>query len=78
MASWACSMYDSFTQNASIRWYPFHLIKYSYSCPFNCLELNIVSISNLGSLSMKLGGGFELYFSLSLEASWATSLKNKT
>ncbi len=78
MASWACSTYDSFTQGVSIGWYPFHLIKYSCSCPFNCLDLSIASISNSGSLLMKLGGGFELYFWLSLEASWVTGLKNKT
>jgi hypothetical protein len=32
----------------------------------------------LGSLSMKLGGSFELYFLLSLEASQVTNLKKKT
>jgi len=78
MASSTCSMYDSFTQDAIIGWYPFHLIKYSYSYPFNCLDLNIASTSNSSLLSMKLGGGFELYFWLSLEASRAIGLKNKT
>ncbi len=56
----------------------FHLTKYSHSCLFNCLDLSIASISNSGSLSMKLDGGFELYFWLSLEASRVTNLKIKT
>jgi hypothetical protein len=31
MAYWACSIFDSFTQDASIGWFPFHLTKYSHS-----------------------------------------------
>ncbi len=78
MGSWACSMSDSFTQDASIRWYPFDLTKYFHSRPFSCLNLITTSISNLGSLSIRLGGGLELYFWLNFEASHATDLKNKT
>ncbi len=78
MASWACSTYDSFTQDASIGWYLFHLTKHSRFCLFNCHDLSITSILNLGSLSMKLGGSFVLYFLLSLEASQVTNLKKKT
>jgi hypothetical protein len=40
MASWACSMLNSFTQDASIGWYPFHLTKYSRSHPLSCLDLS--------------------------------------
>ncbi len=50
MVSWACSISDSFTQDASIGWYPFHLTKYSCSRPLNCLDLSTTSISNSGSL----------------------------
>jgi hypothetical protein len=42
MASWACSILDSFTQDASIWWYPLHLTKYSYSRPLSCLDLSTV------------------------------------
>jgi len=41
MVSWACSMLDSFTQDASIGWYPFHLTKYSHSRPFSYLDLSM-------------------------------------
>jgi len=39
MASWACSMLDSLTQETSIGWYPFHLTRYSRSHPLSCLVL---------------------------------------
>jgi len=54
MGSWACSMSNLFTQDASIGWYPFDLIKYSHSCPLSCLDSSTTSTSNLGSLSIKL------------------------
>ncbi len=50
MASWACFILDSFTQDASIGWYPFHLIKYSCFRPLSCLDLSMAFISNSGSL----------------------------
>jgi hypothetical protein len=78
MASWACSISDSFTQDASIGWYPFHFTKYSRSRPLNCLDLNTASTSNYGSLWTKFGGGLELCYRLGLEASWATGFKRKT
>jgi hypothetical protein len=78
MASWACSISDSFTQDASIGWYPFHLTKYSCSHPLSCLDLNTTSTSNSGSLWTKSGGVLELCSRLGLEASQATSLKRET
>ncbi len=78
MASWACSMSDSFTQEASIGWYPFHFIKYSRSRPLSCLDLNTASTSNFGSLWTKSGEGLELFFRLGLEASWETGFKKET
>jgi hypothetical protein len=78
MASWACSISDSFTQDASIRWYPCHLIKYSRSRPLSCLDLSIASTSNFGSLWTKSDGGLELCSQLGLEASWATDFKKET
>jgi len=78
MAFWACSMLDSFTQDASIEWYPFHLTKYSYSRSLSYFDLNTASISNSSSLSIKLGGGLELYIRLGLEASWVTNFKSET
>ncbi len=78
MASWACSMSDSFTQDVSIGWYPFHFIKYFRSCPFSCLDLSTASTSNFGSLWTKSGGGLELCFRLGLEASRATNFKRET
>ncbi len=78
MAYWACSIFDSFTQDACTRWYPFHLTKYSHYHPLSCFDLTMVSISNFGLLSMNSGGGPELCSILGLEASWLTDLKNKT
>jgi hypothetical protein len=50
MASWACSMSDSFTQDASMGWYPFHLTKYSRSRPLTRVHLNTaVAMLALGS-----------------------------
>jgi hypothetical protein len=66
MASWACSMSNSFTQDASIGWYPFHLTKYSRSHPLSCLHLSTTSILNSGSLWTKSGGGLELCSRLGL------------
>jgi hypothetical protein len=43
MASWACSISDSFTQDGSIEWYPFHLTEYSCSHPLSCLDLSMAS-----------------------------------
>ncbi len=68
MASWACSMSDSFTQEASIGWYPFHFTRYSRSCPLSCLDLSTASTSNFGSLWTKSGGGLEWRSRLGLEA----------
>ncbi len=56
MASWGCSMSDSFTQDASIAWYRFHLIRYSLSRPLSCLDLSTAYTSNSGSLWTKSGG----------------------
>jgi hypothetical protein len=67
-SSWACSMSDSFTQDAFIGWYPFHLTKYSYSRPLNCLDLNMASTSNSSFLWTKSSGGLELCSRLGLEA----------
>ncbi len=78
MASWACSMSDSFTQDASIGWYHFHLTRYSRSRPLNCLDLSTASTSNFGSLWTKSGGGLRLYFRLGLEASRETGFKRNT
>jgi hypothetical protein len=78
MASWACSMSDSFTQEASIRWYPFHLTRYSRSHPLSCLDLSTASTSNSGSLWTKFGGGLEVCSRLGLEASRATGFKKET
>jgi hypothetical protein len=78
MASWACSISDSFTQDASIGWYPFHLTKYFHSHPLSCIDLSMTSILNSGSLWTKFGEGLELCFQLGLEASWATDFKRKT
>ncbi len=78
MASWACSMSDSFTQDAFIGWYPFHLTKYSRSRPLSCLDLSMASTSNSGSLWTKSGGGLELCSRLGLEASRETDFKRKT
>ncbi len=78
MASWACSMSDSFTQDASIGWYPFHFTKYSRFRPLNCLDLSMASTSNSDSLWTKLGGGLELCSRLGLEASRATGFKKDT
>jgi hypothetical protein len=50
MASWACSISDSFTQDAYIGWYPFHLTKYSCFRPLSYLDLSMASTSNYGSL----------------------------
>jgi hypothetical protein len=47
MASWACFILDSFTQDASIGWYPFHLIKYSCFRPLSCLNLRGPSLQIL-------------------------------
>jgi hypothetical protein len=78
MVSWARSMFNSFTQDASIGWYPFHLTKYFHSHPLNCFDLSTNSTSNFGSLLMRSGGALELYSQLSLEASWAISFKSET
>ncbi len=78
MASWACSMTDSFTQDASIRWYPFHFTKYSRSHPLSCLDLSTASTLNSGSLWTKSSGGLELCSWLGLEASRVTDFKRKT
>ncbi len=78
MASWACSMLDSFTQEAYIEWYPFHLTRYSRSRPLSCLNLSTASTSNSGSLWTKSGGGLEVCSRLGLEASRATGFKKKT
>jgi hypothetical protein len=78
MAFWACSISDSFTQDAFIGWYPFHLTKYSYFCALSYLDLSATSTSNSGSLWTKFGGGFELCSRLGLEASQATDFKRKT
>jgi hypothetical protein len=78
MASWACSMSDSFTQDAFIGWYPFHFTKYSRSYPLSCLDLNTASTSNSGSLWTKFGGGLELHFQLGFEASRETGFKRDT
>jgi hypothetical protein len=56
MASWACSISDSFTQDASMGWYPFHLTKYSHSHPLSCFDLNTTFISNSSSLWIRSGG----------------------
>ncbi len=78
MASWACSISDSFTQEASIGWYPFHLTKYSYSRPLSCLDLSTTSTSNSGLLWTKSGGGLEFCSRLGLKASQATAFKKET
>ncbi len=78
MAPWACSISNSFTQDASIKWYPFHLTKYSHSRPLSCLDLSTTSTSNFGSLWTKSGGGLELCSQLSLEASQVIGFKRKT
>ncbi len=78
MASWSCSILDSFIQDASIGWYPFHLTKYSCFRRLNCLDLSTASISNFASLWTKFGGGFELCYWLGLEASRATDFKRET
>ncbi len=78
MAYWACFMLDSFTQDASIGWYPFHLTKYSRSCPLSCLDLSTASTSNFDSIWTKSGGGFELYSRLGLTASRETGVKRDT
>jgi hypothetical protein len=78
MVSLECSISDSFTQDASIGWYPFHLTKYSHFHPFSYLDLNITSTSNYGSLSMKLGGGLELCSRLGFEASRMIGFKSET
>jgi hypothetical protein len=78
MASWACSILDSFTQNASIGWYPFHLTKYSPSHPFSYLDLSTTSTLNSGSLWTKSGGGLELWSQLGLEALKAIGFKRET
>ncbi len=56
MASWACSISDSFTQDAFIGWYLFHLTKYSRFCPLSYLNLSTTSTSNSGSLWTKSSG----------------------
>ncbi len=78
MDFWACSMSNSFTQYASIGWYPFHLTKYSRFRPFSCFDFSTTSTSNSGSLWTKSGGGLELYFRLGLEVSRATDFKRET
>ncbi len=78
MASWACSMSDSFTQETSIGWYPFHLTRYSRSRPLSCLDLSTTSTSNSGSLWTKSGGGLEWCSRLGLEASRETGFKRET
>ncbi len=77
MASWACSISDSFTQDASIGWYPFHLTKYSRARPLSCLDLSMACTSNSGSLWTKSSGDLELCSRLGLEASQATDFKRK-
>jgi hypothetical protein len=78
MASWACSISNSFTQDAFIGWYPFHLTKYSRSRPFSCLDLNVASTSNSYSLWMRSNGSLELRSRLGLEASRETNFKSET
>ncbi len=78
MVSWACSMLDSFTQEASIGWYPFHFTRYSRSRPLNYLDLSTASTSNSGSLWTKSGGGLEVCSRLGLEASRAIGFKKET
>ncbi len=78
MASWACSMSDLFTQDASIGWYPFHLTRYSRSRPLSYLDLSTASTSNSGSLWTKSGGGLEWCSRLGLEASQETGFKRET
>jgi hypothetical protein len=78
MASWACSISDSFIQDAFIGWYPFHLTKYLHFHSLDCLDLSTASTSNSGSLWTKSGGGVELRSQLVLEASWATGFKRET
>ncbi len=78
MASWACSMSNSFTQDASIGWYPFHLTKYSRSRPLTCLDLSTTSTSNSGSLWTKSGRGLELCSWSGFEASRVTGFKRET
>jgi hypothetical protein len=75
MVFWACSISDSFTQDASIGWYPFHLTKYSQFRPLSCLDLSTTSTLNYGSLRTKSSGGLELCSQLGLEASWAIDFK---
>ncbi len=70
MASWACSISDSFIEDASIRWYVFHLTKYFRSCPLNCVHLNTACTSNSNSLLMGSSGG--------LKASRTTDFKSET
>jgi len=77
MAFWACSISDSFTQDASIGWYPFHFTKYSRFHPLSCLDLSMASTSNSGSLWTKFGGGLELCSRLSLETSRASREKHE-
>jgi hypothetical protein len=70
MASWACSMSNSFiNQGAPIKWYLFHLINYFRFRPFSCFNLITSFTSNLGSLSIRSGGGLELYSWLGVKAS---------
>ncbi len=78
MASWACSMSDSLTQDASIGWYPFHFTRYSRFRPLSCLNLSTASTSNSGSLWTKSGGGLELCSRLGLKASRETGFKRET
>ncbi len=75
MASWACFISNSFIQDASIGWYPFHLTKYSHSPPLSCLDLSTTFTSNSSSLWTRLGGGLELCSQLGLEASRETDFK---
>jgi len=78
MVCWACSIFNSFTQDASIGWYPFHSTKYSRFCPLSCLDLRITSTSNFSSLWITYGGVLQLCFWLGLEASWETNFKSDT
>jgi hypothetical protein len=68
-------MSDSFTQDASIGWYPFHLIKYSRFRPLSFLDLSTASTSNSGSLWTESGGGLKLCSQLGLKASRETDFK---
>ncbi len=78
MAFWACSMLNSFTQDAFIGWYPFHFTRYSRFFPLSCFDLSTASTSNSGSLWTKSGGGLESCSRLGLEASRETDFKRDT